>query len=68
MSDFKSNHWHDSIDQRLTTDRILKCINSGQMALQKSDLLHILSQRMEFPTMWYVQSVKPQISLRIRAV
>ena len=27
-----------------------------------------LSQYMRFPTMWFVQSAKPQISLRIRAV
>ena len=27
-----------------------------------------MSQCMRFPTMWYVQPAKPQISLRIRAV
>ena len=29
---------------------------------------HYLSKCMRFPTMWYVRPVKPQISLRIRAV
>ena len=29
---------------------------------------HNLSRDMRFPTMWYVQPAKPQISLRIRAV
>ena len=28
----------------------------------------VMSQCMRFPTMWYVRSAKPQISLRIRAV
>ena len=27
-----------------------------------------LSRDMRFPTMWYVQPAKPQISLRMRAV
>ena len=29
-------------------------------------LKHDLSRDMRFPTMWYIQPAKPQISLRIR--
>ena len=39
-----------------------------QRCLNINSKVTVLSQCMRFPTIWYVQPAKPQISLRIRAV
>ena len=42
--------------------------DKGKLFLNKHTILLLMSQCMRFPTIWYVQPAKPQISLPIHAV
>ena len=44
------------------------CLSKHVIYMSLLSSANYLSQCMRFPTMWYVRSAKPQISLRIRAV
>ena len=53
-------------DQTLNLKKVVMLVS--HICIQWSMILAYMSRDMRFPTMWYVRPVKPQISLRIRAV